>query len=194
MAMLPQAKDIPSRALLRKLARDNAEMGPRLAQLEFREMQNELASPSLFDLNIDFPAGPTVAQLVLPPVATLPEARGLPALNVPLGKIAWISDEVELPVIGIYCRAAGGDGLRNALLGIMKSHHAQPFARLVFICAQFRPIPFFGRYNFAYEYIGLQPVEEAAPRLVLRYGITEIRDVEDGKVLFKKASDEVEIE
>ena len=135
--------DVPAPSLLRRLARENTQMGQRLAQLEFRVMLQELSNPSLFDLNIDFPGEPRQPPPPAPPTADrLTQAR-LPALNVPLGKIAWVSEPEALPIVGIFCPDCDHSVLLAAMRDLMKTYNELPFARLVFICASLRPIPFF---------------------------------------------------
>ena len=181
--------DIPAPMLLTRLARDNRQMGIRLAQLEFREMRTELDNPSLFDLKIDFPGE---SRPHTPPFASALDEqilRRLPVLNVPLGKIAWIQEPEALPAIAILCRDIDHRILAKALLDLMQAHHARPFARLVFVCASLRPIPFLGRYGFAYEYLGDQNIASAGHRLAARYGIDEVRDLVDGEVIWRRSTD-----
>jgi len=158
-------------------------MGLRLAQLEFAEMKKELSDPALFDLMIDFPKTETLDAPFLPSIFDQYSGQYLPKLNVPLGRISWCADPNSLPVIGIHCRDQRSSILQSALLDLLKTNHANPFARFVFVCESIRPIPFLGRYGFAYEYLGRQPFEMVSDRLVARYDIVEIRDLIDGRVL-----------
>ena len=44
--------------MMRKLGKENRELGVRLAQVEFHNMLAELENPRVFDLQIDFPNPP----------------------------------------------------------------------------------------------------------------------------------------
>ena len=88
-----------SPALLRRLGRENRQMGVRLAQLEYHNMIAELENPSVFDLDIDFPNAP--AETLTPPLLTEhPISTRLPTLNVTLGQTAWVRTPEDLPAIG----------------------------------------------------------------------------------------------
>ena len=113
--------ETPAPSLLTRLARENKQMGIRLAQLEFREMQAELNSSSIFDLKIDFPP---VEQFASPSISASSrefQTANLPVLNVPLGKIAWTTDPDRLPALGIYCPDIDFDALRLAFADLMAS-------------------------------------------------------------------------
>ncbi len=177
--------NLGSPALLRRLARDNQTMGPRLAQLEFQQMMRELANPTLFDLVIDFPEQEKVRPLVLPTMAEHPMANRAPVLNVTLGRTAWNENPDSLPVVGIFISDHQHPATRPALAALMRQHHAAPFARFVFLCASMRPIPFLGRYEFTYEYVSAQYPVVLARRLRLRYGMEQIRDLGSGRPIWR---------
>lgn len=181
--------DIHAPSLLTRLARDNRRMGIRLAQLEFRELRAELANPSVFDLKIDFASAAPPQAPTLPFVLDRYAPHRLPVLNVPLGRIAWTDQPDSLPVIGVLCPDLDHKVLRHALLDLLATHHAKPFAKLLFMCQALRPIPFLGRYGFAYEFLGNQGFENAARRAGLRYGAGEIRNLIDGKVIWRRPPD-----
>jgi hypothetical protein len=175
-----------SPGLVRRLLRENQQMGQRLAQYEFGKMQKELGNKELFDLEIQFPGIAPARTPRIPPVTLDPVARRLPAINVPLGSIAWVQNPQTLPVLGIFVPDCPQATLRKALHGLLIAHATEPFARMVFICESLRPIPFLGRYKFAYEYIGATALAEVAERMALRYAITQIRDLlQPGSVLLR---------
>ncbi len=182
---MTDAMDAGTLGRLRRLARENQQMGPRMAQLEFREMRRELESPELFDLSIDFEegAGPDAPQLES--ILTEPVSRHLPPLNVPLGRIAWLEEPQRLPVIGIYLGDRDPERIRNPFGDLMHAHHAEPFARLVFLCQRFRMVPFLGRFGFAFEHVGDQDVADFAPRLHRRFGMIQIRDLFSSRLLWQ---------
>ena len=170
---------------LRRLARENKQMGPRLAQLEYREMHRELQNPALFDLSIDFDFAPGPDAPRMPSVLDDPASAHLPALNVPLGRIAWMDEPGRLPAIGIYLADNDPEGIRTAFADLMNAHHARPFARLVFLCQGFRMMPFLGRFGFAFDHVGDQPVDTVAPRLHKRFGLIQIRDLASSQLLWQ---------
>lgn len=173
-----------SPAVLQRLARENKEMGQRLAQLEFHKLQEELANPDLFDIQIDFPGDPAPT-LVPPLLSEQPISEHLPRLNVTLGKIAWDSTPEKLPVIGIFCPDVESTVLRSALGALLSVHYTQPFARFVFLCETLRPIPFLGRYQLTYEHLGKTRPIDASRRLNLRFGVREIRHLVTGNLLWR---------
>ncbi|WP_282092542.1 hypothetical protein [Epibacterium ulvae] len=173
-------------ALLRRLTHDNKTMGPRLAQLEFQNLSQELDQPGLFDLALDFPTiPPEVPQTFMPNIALTPVAAHLPALNVTLGRTAWVEDPDDLPVVGIWIGDLGSTTLRPALKALLRKHYITPFARYVFLCETMRVIPFLGRYDFSYDYIGPASPLEAVKRLQIRYAMVQMRDLASGAALWK---------
>lgn len=173
---------------LRRLARENKQMGPRLAQLEYREMRRELENPELFDLSIDFDfeSGPDTPRFR--PILNDPVGQRLPALNVPLGRIAWLEEPHRLPVIGIYLGDSDPERIRVPFADLMNAHHARPFARLVFLCQGFRMVPFLGRFGFAIEHVGQQSIDAFAPRVHKRFDLIQIRDLASSKLLWQPDS------
>lgn len=169
----------PEITLLNRLGRENKRMGQRLAQLEFREMLADLENPSLFDLRIDFGSAMPPAEPFWPDTHATPVGRRLPPLDVPLGRIAWVEDPRSLPVVGIHIPDRPGIW-RAAFRDLMKHHASAPFARLVFLTASLRPVPFLGRYGFATEFVGTLPVARICGRVSARYGASQIRNFEDG--------------
>jgi len=163
----------PETSLMNRLARENKRMGQRLAQLEFREMLTDLENPALFDLRIDFGEPMPPAEPFWPDTCAAPLGRRLAPLEVPLGRIAWVEDPKSLPVIAIYVPDAP-EKWRGAFRDLMKQHGTAPFARLVFLCASLRPVPFLGRYGFANEFIGTLPVERICGRIAKRYDCSQI--------------------
>ncbi|QEE36011.1 hypothetical protein FTO60_09985 [Octadecabacter sp. SW4] len=183
MVRVPAPKQVAP-SMIRRLARENQLMGKRLAQLEFREMQAELSSPQLFDLNIDFADQVEAAPPIIPSMLSALDTGRLTPLNVSLGSIAWSAEPESLPVIGIYCGDIEHDLMRNALKELLTQQHQAAFARLVFCCATMRPVPFLGRYGFAIEHLGQIDPIDAVPRLQARFGLTQLRDLSDAKVLW----------
>lgn len=177
--------DVGSPALLRRLARENQMLGPRLAQLEFQQMMRELENPSLFELKIDFPEQKSAPPLTLPNLADHPMANRAPVLNVTLGKTAWFEMPDSLPVVGIFVADHLQHETRLALAALLRQHYAAPFARFVFLCASMRIIPFLGRYEFTYEYVSAQNPVTLARRLRLRYGMEQIRDLLNGQPIWR---------
>jgi hypothetical protein len=172
-------------SMIRRLARDNQEMGKRLAQLEFREMLVELSSPELFDLNIDFDSGTYVAPPMIPSIFNEPDTARLKPLNAGLGRITWAGEPDALPVVGVFCGDIDLDHMRSSLKQLLTAHHQAPFARFVFCCATLRPVPFLGRYGFAIEHLGSTTPLDAAPRLKVRFGMTQLRDLVGATVLWQ---------
>lgn len=176
-------------ALVRRLTRDNKTMGPRLAHLEFQNLSSELDQEALFDLSLDFPEEQWGAAAPLANVSATPIGVHLPRLNVTLGRTAWSADPADLPVVGILVKDQDSAILRGALKTLLRKHYIEPFARYVFLCETMRPIPFLGRYEFTYEYLGpLHPLE-AVQRLSRRYGMVQLRDLTTGVALWKAVSD-----
>jgi len=173
-----------SPANLRQLARDNQEMGSRLAHLEFQAMMRELSNPNLFDLRLDFPNDP--GPWLVPPVLTEDlSSQRLPLLNVTLGKTAWVNDPASLPVIAMFVPDTDSLTLREALGALLTVHYNRPFARFVFLCESLRPVPFLGRYQLTYEHLGKLPPAVAAKRLRLRFGVQQIRNLVSGQLLWR---------
>ena len=184
MTNAPIQKQI-SPSIIRRLARENQEMGKRLAQLEFREMLVELSSPELFDLNIDFVSGTYVAPPMIPSIFNEPDTARLKPLNAGLGRITWAGEPDALPVVGVFCGDIDLDHMRSSLKQLLTAHHQAPFARFVFCCATLRPVPFLGRYGFAIEHLGSTTPLDAAPRLKVRFGMTQLRDLVGATVLWQ---------
>ncbi len=175
---------------LRQLARDNQELGRRLADHEYRAVIAELSSPEVFDLEIDFPDLPAPT-LNIPLLTEEREVAHLPQLNVTLGTMAWVYDASRLPVIGIFCPPVETAGTREALSALLTAHYAKPFARFVFLCSDLRIVPFLGRYQLAYESLGRAEPNDVATRLARRFGMTEIRNLITGNRIWsapKKAT------
>ena len=152
-------------------------MGRRLAEYEFKRMLGELSNPTLFMLDLDFPDETPSEVPVLPSIIDDPVARKLPQLNVTTGSILWAENPFDLKPLGIHIPDVAVVKLRPALRALMIAHATEPFARFVFLCDTFAPIPFLGRYKFVYEYLGPTPMERAAERAASRYGITEVRSI-----------------
>jgi hypothetical protein len=172
-------QDQPSSSanLVRRLLRENRTMGKRLAEYEFKRMLGELSNPTLFMLDLDFPDETPAEAPVLPSILDDPVARKLPQLNVSTGSILWAKNPFDLKPLGIHIPDVTAVKLRLALRALMTAHATEPFARFVFLCDTFVPIPFLGRYKFVYEYLGTTPIERAAERAAARYGITEVRSI-----------------
>lgn len=175
----------PEVSLMNRLARENKRMGQRLAQMEFRDMLADLDNPALFDLRIDFGTHLPPAEPFWPDTADTPLGRRLPALEVPLGRIAWVEDPKALPVIAIHVPDQP-ERWRDGFRDLMKQHATAPFARLVFLCTSLRPVPFLGRYGFATEFVGTLPVTAIHRRIAARYGCLQIINFFDGNKLWPK--------
>lgn len=163
-------------------------MGVQLAAHEFRRMIAELSNPSLFKLELDFPGEEPAVSPDIPLIIDDPIARKLPRINVNTGSIVSVQNPESLRPIGIYIPESPPEELRTALRALMTAHATEPFARFVFLCDTFRPIPFLGRYKFVYEYLGSTPIEHAAERASLRYGITEIRSLVGAVCLWNRSA------
>ncbi len=173
-----------SPALVRRLGRENREMGVRLAQLEYHNMIAELENPKVFDLRIDFPDEPA-PDLVPPLLSEQPISERMPVLNVTMGKTAWVRVPEDLPVIGIFVPKSDYETLKRAFIKLMTEHYMAPFARFVFLCEEMRPIPLLGRYSLTYEHLGRIAPNAAARRLNLRYGVVQIRHIVSGALLWR---------
>ena len=174
-----------SPGLVRRLLRENRTMGKQLATYEFRRMLTELSNPSLFMLELDFPGETPVEAPAIPSIIDDPIARKLPKINVNTGSILSVQNPDGLVPMGILIPDIPPEELRPALRALMTAHATEPFARFVFLCQTYRPIPFLGRYQFVYEYLGVTPVERAAERAALRYGITEVRSLVGTRQIWK---------
>ena len=177
-----------SPGMVRRLLRENRTMGVQLASHEFRRMLTELSNPSLFMFELDFPGETPAPASDIPMIVDDPIAQNLPRLNVNIGSIVSVQNPNSLPPIGIHIPDAPPDELRPALRALMTAHATEPFARFVFLCDSYRPIPFLGRYNFVYEYLGATPLERAAERAALRFGIKEVRSLVGTRQLWTRDS------
>lgn len=166
-----------SPGFVRRILRENQSMGKQLAAHEFKRMLGELSNPSLFMLELDFPGETPVEAPIVPSIIDDPIARKLPRINVNTGSILSVQNPESLPSLGIHIPDIAPDELRPALRALMTAHVTDPFARFVFFCDTFRPIPFLGRYKFVYEYLGNTRIAHAAARASFRYGITEVRSL-----------------
>ena len=178
-----------SAGLVRRLTRENRSLGTKLAGYELRRMLKELSNPTLFGLELDFPGEIASDPMPLPSIENDPVAERLAPLNVPLGSIVWTETVMDLVTLGIFIPNLPAEELRLALRALMTAHASDPFARLFFMCENFHPIPFLGRYGFAYDYLGKTTLEEAARRAQKRHGISEVRSVQGSKILWKASDD-----
>lgn len=188
MATQPDPIEV-SPQMLRRLARDNQEIGKKLAQHEYELVIAELANPKVFNLEIDFPNAPA-PEIRAPLLFDEADVAHLPRVNVTLGTVAWDVSPAKLPVVGIYCPALDHDTLREAVSALITAHFTKPFARFVFLCDDIRLVPLLGRYQFTYEHIGAHDVMALAMRLRRRFGMQEIRDLVTGNRLWAAPSDE----
>jgi hypothetical protein len=177
-----------SPGLVRRLLRENRTMGLQLAAHEFRRMLGELSNPSLFMLELDFPGEEPAASPDIPLIIDDPIARKLPQINVNTGSIVAVQNPESLPPMGIHIPDIPPEEMRTALRALMTAHASEPFARFVFLCNTFRPIPFLGRYKFVYEYLGSTPIARAAERAHLRFGIVEVRSLVGTELLWKPSA------
>lgn len=177
---------VVSPGLVRRLVRENRAMGKQLAQHEFKRMSGELSNPSLFMLELDFPGETPIEAPLIPSIIDDPIARKLPRINVNTGSILSVENPETLQPMGIHIPDIPPEQLRPALRALMTAHVTEPFARFVFLCDTFRPIPFLGRYKFVYEYLGRTPIPQAAERAAFRYGITEVRSIVGSRPVWSK--------
>lgn len=178
-----------SPGFVRRIMRENGIMGKQLAEHEFKRMLGELANPSLFMLELDFPGETPVETPDVPSIIDDPIARKLPKINANIGSILWVPNPDALQPMGIHIPDIPPEELRPALRALMTAHATDPFARFVFLCDSFRPIPFLGRYKFVYEYLGKTSVERAAERAAYRFGITEVRSLIGTSSVWRKSTD-----
>ena len=171
-----------SPGFLRRLLRENRAQGRALASHEYRRALEELQNPELFELKIDFQNITPAPDVDLPSITTDPVSNLLPRLNVPIGAIVWEEFGDKLPVVGILTSARDGDALRAGLKALLTAHASDPFARFVFLCTSFAAIPFLGRYQFAYEYIGENYGDATFERAAIRYGFEEVRSLVGAEV------------
>ena len=161
-----------------------AEMGARLAALEYRSLSEELRSATVFAPPID-PAGDPPAPLG----AVLPAAweyGNLAQVTVPLGRIAWLSGADSLPTIAIHVPDLPAGQLARELADLLGEHHRRPFARLYFCCETLVPVPFLGRYGFACSWLDGSGVGTVAPLLAAKFGTTQVRALVGGAVLWSR--------
>ena len=176
-----------SPGLVRRLLRENQTMGKQLAEHEFKRMLGELSNPSLFMFELDFPGETPVEAPIIPSIIDDPIARKLPLINVNTGSILSVRNPDALQPLGIHIPNISPEELRPALRALLTANVTDPFARFVFFCDTFRPIPFLGRYEFVYEYLGNTPIARAAERASYRYGITEVRSLVGTTSVWSKA-------
>ncbi len=172
-------------AIVRKLLRDNQDLGRKLAQHEYNTLTAELGSANVFDLSIDFPNDPA-PDIDLPGLDSAVELAQLPRLDIPLGTVAWHHAPETLPIVGIFCPDAKPDDIRAGLGALVAIHHSKPFARFLFLCESLRLVPLLGRYEFAYEFLGTRTPFEFGERLNHRFGMTEIRDLVTSQLIWKQ--------
>lgn len=171
---------------VRRLLRQSRNQGRALARHEYRRLLEELANPDLFELKIDFQNTVPAPQVLSTSITDDPVAKLLPPLNVPLGTIVWAENPAKLPVIGILVPDAPKDEIRTALRALLTAHASDPFARFVFLCSKFDAIPFLGRYQFTYEYIGTEGMATAYERASIRYGLKEVRSLLGSERIWQK--------
>lgn len=173
-----------SPGFVRRLLRDNRSQGLALASYEYRRALKELQNPEVFELKIDFQDKTPARDVKLQPIMNDPVAKLLPRLNVPLGTIVWVEEEQKLPVVGILTSAYNHKALITGLKALLTAHASEPFARFVFLCTSFAAIPFLGRYQFAYEYIGETYDSKTFERAAIRYGFKEVRSLVGAEIIW----------
>jgi hypothetical protein len=183
--------DAGTLALLEKLTRQNTEHGERLALLEFQNLLRELESGRAFDLEIDLPedfAPPdSIQSRQFSAAARGGDYRDLKPLDVPLGRVASVSDPTQLPVFGIYCPDGPKAELARDFFRLLSEHHRQPFARMVFICETLVAVPFLGRYGFAIHHLNAETLDDVMPDLEKKFAISEVRALADAQLLWQPA-------
>ncbi|CUH82686.1 hypothetical protein [Tropicibacter naphthalenivorans] len=167
-------------ALLRQAGVERDAMGRRLSRYEFQALRDELRLPDVFGFNADL--GEALGQVRWPAKANISR---LPALPVPLGRIAWAKRAEDLPVVGILVEELPDAALAEALLALLTEHHRAPFARLLFLCRTLRPVHVLARYGLLCEAVGHAPLPVVAASLALRYQVGEVRALTDGKRLWR---------
>lgn len=170
---------------IRDLERDTAALRLKLARHEFRQMELELKSENPFSLDVYAPNLPT------PPTVTIPDIDDitLPRLPVPMGSIHAGDKVNDLPIIGVYDDGLTGATLAAAMLGLMTTQYHSPFARFIFLCSTFEAVPFLGRYDFAFDYIGSADPVPLLGRLNRRFGAKQIRAIATGAVIAETGGD-----
>lgn len=168
--------------LLRKLSDQAAIRGPRLAQLEFESFCREIEAGGWQELVLAFDR-PGVGQGTLR--AAPPIAVAAPALQVPLGRIAWAPQPDRLPVVAIDVPALPAKDLASQLLLLLSEHHRKPFIRLVFLCETTAPLALLGRYGFAVICRGDTPAIDIAKAEAGRLDLSELRRLSDAAVLWR---------
>ncbi|CUJ17977.1 hypothetical protein [Cognatishimia activa] len=174
-----------SPGFIRRLLRENRAQGRALASHELRRALEELQNPELFELKIDFHNTASARDVELPSIIVDPVSKLLPRLNVPIGAIVWEENADKLPVVGILTSASDSEALRAGLKALLTAHASDPFARFVFLCTSFAAIPFLGRYQFAYEYIGENYGDVSFKRAAIRYGFEEVRSLVGAELQWK---------
>lgn len=177
--------------LLRRAGIERQELGERLARHEFQALRHELSEEDPFSLRVELGGVPHVPD-PRDPAETLPEfhadestMRLLPKLPVPLGRIAWTGRPQDLPVTGILVGPLEERRLADLLLALLTEHHRTPFARLVFLCRDLAPVHVLGRYGLISHDIGEAPLEYVAAMMTWRYGMVQVRALEDGQKLWQ---------
>ena len=172
----------PALGLLRKLSDQAASRGPRLAQLEFESLCREIEAGGWQQLVLSFhrPKAGKGALLSAPPIVA-----AAPALQVPLGRIAWAPQPERLPVVAIDVPALPAGDLAAQLLLLLSEHHRKPFMRIVFLCETTAPLALLGRYGFAVICRGGTPAIDIAQAEAARLDLSELRRLSDASVLWR---------
>ncbi|MEQ3728941.1 MAG: hypothetical protein ABNH38_16125 [Tateyamaria sp.] len=116
------------------------------------------------------------------------EPTGLPAIEVPLGDIAFHEHPERLPVIGVRMPDRYDPLCFSALTAFMSEHHIRPFFRPIFLLSGCELLPLLGRYGFAYHVLSSDNDEEEFGYLNLRYLMSSARDLLDTKLIWASAA------
>jgi hypothetical protein len=173
-------------ALLLELSHDRRRQAEQLARHEFRLLMNDLQSGDfIYAPDSDFAAySPPPLEFNNDHALCKAIYSGLPVLNVPVGSIAFSANLTQLPCIGIQIIGDEPGEIKRSLINLLSEHHHSPFCRPIFLCRRLDLLPFFRRFGFAVYYQKARWVHEDYELLQLRYGLTQIRSVVSGAVLW----------
>ena len=122
---------------------------------------------------------------IVQPVEDAAERRlmALDQIPVPLGQIASPPRGPALPAIGILVPEVFDAAALAGLSSLLTEHHHRPFARPIFLCRSLGLLPILGRAGLAVrQMLGTDAEEFAAA--ALRHGITQVRALADGRLLW----------
>lgn len=163
---------------VRLVMRERDDFARRLAAYEYGAMRDVLLSGHAFDL-------PRLGGARRLPGMLCPghAPAELAALQVPLSRVAVHHDPAGLPAFGVVMDDAGPASV-GALTELIRELHMAAFARILFLPRCLTLVPFLSRFGFACECVGDAPADQIGSQLARRYGLSQIRDLRTGEVVW----------